>query len=199
MPEIYNSTKVSLGNKQTERSSVKMILRPQLKQSYLNVNSRVPKTMRHGTSLHRICPKLLIYSSLIRLESIDSSPSRLEPQTSVRRLTAKLFGSSPIRLESQVSVRRPTLKLIGSSHSRLESSSSVRRPSLNPFGSSPRRLSFNRRRTGWLTSWPYVPRPSQPLTTHALDVSHLPVTETKMSPIVCTLKTRIATISSLSY
>ena len=32
------------------------------------VNYRVPKTVRHGTSLHRICPKL----------SIDSSPSRLE-------------------------------------------------------------------------------------------------------------------------
>ena len=27
------------------------------------VNSRVPKTVRHGTSLHRICPKLLIDSS----------------------------------------------------------------------------------------------------------------------------------------
>ena len=38
------------------------------------VNSCVPKTMRHGTSLHRICPKLLI----------NSSPSQLEYQTSVR-------------------------------------------------------------------------------------------------------------------
>ena len=27
------------------------------------VNSRVPKTVRYGTSLHRICPKLLIDSS----------------------------------------------------------------------------------------------------------------------------------------
>ena len=144
--------------------------------------------MRHGTSLHRICPKLLI----------DSSPSRLESQTSVRRPTVKLFGSSPIWIESQVSVRRPTLKLIGSSHSRLESLASVRRPSLNPFGSSPRHLSFNRRRTSWLTSWPYVPRPSQPLTTHALDVCHLPVTETKISPNLFTLKTRIATMFSLS-
>ena len=112
------------------------------------VNSCIPKIVRHGTSLHRICPKLLINSSPIRLESIDSSPSQLEPQTFFRRPTAKLFGSSHIRLESQVYVRRPTLKLIGSRHSQLESSSSVRRPSLNPFGSSPRLLSFGQRRTG---------------------------------------------------
>ena len=39
------------------------------------VNSRVPKAVRHGTSLHRICPKLLIDSSTSRLESIDLSPS----------------------------------------------------------------------------------------------------------------------------
>ena len=64
----------------------------QLKDNYISVNqdryvnSRVPKTVRHGTSLHRICPKLLI----------DSIPSRLESQTSVRQPTAKLFGSSPI-------------------------------------------------------------------------------------------------------
>ena len=31
------------------------------------VNSRVPKTVRHGTSLHRICPKILIDSSHRRL------------------------------------------------------------------------------------------------------------------------------------
>ena len=163
------------------------------------VNSRVPKTVRHGTSLHRICPKLLIDSSPIRLKSIDLSPSQLEPQTSVCWPTAKLFGSSPIQLESQVSVCRPTLKLIGSSHSQLESSASIRRLLLNPFGSSHRRLSFNRRRTCWITSWPSVPRPSQPLTTHALEVCHPPITETKMSPIVCNLKTRIATMFSLSY
>ena len=60
------------------------------------VNSRVPKTVRHGTSLHRICPKLLIDSSPSQIESIDLSPSQLESQTSVRRSTAKLFGSSPI-------------------------------------------------------------------------------------------------------
>ena len=112
------------------------------------VNSRVPKTVRHGTSLHIICLKLLIDLSPIRLESIESSPSRLEPQTSVCRPMAKLFGSIPIRVESQVSVRRPSLKLIGLSHSRLESSASVHRPSLNPFDSSPRCVSFNRRRTG---------------------------------------------------
>ena len=88
-------------------------------------NSRVPKTVRYGTSLHRICPKLLIDSSTSRLESIESSPSWLESQTSVRRPTEKLFGLSPIRLESQVSVRQPTLKLIGSSHSRLDSSATV--------------------------------------------------------------------------
>ena len=60
-----------------------------------SVNSCVPKTVRHGTSLHRICPKL----------SIDSSPSRLESQASVLRLTEKLFCSSHIRLESQAYVR----------------------------------------------------------------------------------------------
>ena len=81
------------------------------------VNSPVPKTVRHGTSLHIICPKLLIGSSPSRLKSIDSSPSRLESQTSVRRPTVKIFGSSPIRLESQASVHRPTLKLFGSSRS----------------------------------------------------------------------------------
>ena len=42
---------------------------------YIDFNSRVPKTVRHGTSLHRICPKLLIDSSPIHLKSIDSSPS----------------------------------------------------------------------------------------------------------------------------
>ena len=110
------------------------------------VNSRVPKTVRHRTSLHRICPKLLIDSSPRQLESIDSSPSRLKSQTSVRRPTAKLFGSSLIQIESQASVRRPTLKLFGSSPSQLESSASVRRPSLKLFGSSPRRLSFGLRR-----------------------------------------------------
>ena len=59
------------------------------------VNFRFPKTVRHGTSLHRICPKLLI----------DSSPSQLKSQKSVRRPTVKLFGSSPSRLDSQTSVR----------------------------------------------------------------------------------------------
>ena len=150
------------------------------------VNSCVHKTVRHVTSLHRICLKLLIDSSPSQLESIDSSPSWLESQTSVHRPTAKLFVSSPIRLESQVSVRRPTLKLIGLSHNRLESSVSVRRLLLKLFGSIPRRLSFDWRRTCWLTYRPSVPRPSQPLTTHVLDVCYPPVTETKISPIVCT-------------
>ena len=100
------------------------------------VNSCVLKTVRHGTSLHRICPKLLI----------DWSPSQLDSQTSVRRPTVKLFGSSPIRLDSQASARRPTLKLFGSSPSRLESPASVRRSSLKLFVSSPSRLPFDRRR-----------------------------------------------------
>ena len=39
------------------------------------VNSSVPKNVIHGTSLHRICPKLLIDSSPSQLESIDLSPS----------------------------------------------------------------------------------------------------------------------------
>ena len=107
-----------------------------LQKLYPSVNSRVPKTVRHGTSLHRICPKLLI----------DLSPSQLESQTSFLRPTAKLFGSSPIRLESQASVRRPMLKLFSSSPSRLESPASVRRPSLKLFGSSPSHLSFDQRR-----------------------------------------------------
>ena len=100
------------------------------------VNPRVPKTARHGTSLHIICPKL----------SIDSSPSRIESQTSVSRPTVKLFGSSPIRLESQTSVRRPTLTLFGSSPSRLESQASIRRPLLKLFESIPSRPSFDQHR-----------------------------------------------------
>ena len=149
-------------------------------------NSCVPKTVRHGTSLHIIYPKLLIDLSTSRLESINTSPIWLESQTSVRLLTAKLFGSSPIRLESQASVRLTTLKLFGSNPSRLESSASVRQLSLKLFGSIPKRLSFGRRRNCWLTSQLSVPWPEQPLTTHVLDVCHQLVTETKMSPIVCT-------------
>ena len=151
-----------------------------------HVNSHVPKTVRYETSLHRIFPKLLINSNPSKLESIDLSPSQLESQTSVCRPTEKLFSSSPILFESQASVRRPTLKLFGLSHSRLESSSSVRRPFLKLFGLRPSRLSFNWRKNCWLASQPSVPRPSQPLTTHVLDVYHPPVTETKMSPILCT-------------
>ena len=48
-----------------------------------HVNSCVPKNVRHGTSLHRICPKLLIDSSPSQLKSIDSSPSQLKSQMSV--------------------------------------------------------------------------------------------------------------------
>ena len=73
------------------------------------VNSRVPKTVIHGTPLHRICLKLLI----------DSSPRQLESQTSVCWRTVKLFGLSHIWLESQASVCRPLLKIFGSSPSRL--------------------------------------------------------------------------------
>ena len=67
------------------------------------VNSRVPKTVRHGTSLHRVCLKLWI----------ESSPSQLESQTSVRQPTVKIFGSSPIRLEYQTSVRQHRWELPG--------------------------------------------------------------------------------------
>ena len=150
------------------------------------VNSRVPKTVRHGTSLHRICPKRLIDSSPSRLDPIDSSPIWLESQMSVRRPTSKLFGSIPIWLDSQASVRRPALKLFGSSPSQLDSLASVHRPLLKLFGSSPSCLSFDRRRNCWTTSQLSVPSLSQTLTTHVLDVCHLPVTETKMLPIVCT-------------
>ena len=85
----------------------------------LSVNYRVPKTVRHGTSLQRIFPKMFI----------DSSPSQLESQTSVRQVTVKLFGSSSIQIESQRSVCWPTLKLFGSSPHWLESQASVRWPS----------------------------------------------------------------------
>ena len=125
-------------------------------------------------------------SSPSQLKSIDSSPSRIKSQTSVCQSTTKLFGSSPIQLESQVLVRPQTLKIFGSIPSRLKSSASVRRLSLKLVGSSPRRLSFDRRRNCWLTSQLSVPRPLQPLTTHVVDVCHLPITETNMSPIVCT-------------
>ena len=140
------------------------------------VNSRVPTIMGHGFYLHRICPKLLI----------DSSPIQLESETSVRRPTVKLFGSSPSQIKLQTSVRQPTLKLFGLSSSQLESQASVRRLTLKLFGSSPSHLSLNLRINCWLTSQPSVLRPSQPLTTHVLDVCLLTVTETKMSPIVCT-------------
>ena len=142
----------------------------------LRVNSRAPKTVIHGTSLHRICPKLLI----------DSSPSQLESPTSVCWPTVKLFGSIPIRLKPQASVCKLALKLFGSSPSELESQASVCRPSLKLFGSSPSRMSFNRCRNCWLASQPSILRPSQPLMTHVLDVCPMTVTETKMSPIVCT-------------
>ena len=46
--------------------------------SHDDVNSRVPKTVRHGTSLHTIRPKLLIDSSPIQLKSIELITSRLE-------------------------------------------------------------------------------------------------------------------------
>ena len=85
------------------------------------VNSRVPKTVRHGTSLHIIYPKVLI----------DSSPIRLESQTSARRPTLKLFGSSSSWLDYQVPLCRPSLKL---------------------FGSGPSHMSFYRRRKCWPTS-----------------------------------------------
>ena len=66
------------------------------------VNSRVPKTVRHRSSFHRLCPKLLTRFPDVcpstNAETIDSSPSQLESQTSVRRSTLKLFGSIPSRL-----------------------------------------------------------------------------------------------------
>ena len=68
----------------------------------LFVNSRVPTTVRHGSSLHIIGPKLLTWVPDVcpstDAETIESSPSRLEFRTSVRRPTLKLFGSSPSRL-----------------------------------------------------------------------------------------------------
>ena len=140
------------------------------------VKSCVPKTVRHGTSLHRICPNLLI----------DSSPSRLDSQTSISRPMVKLFGSSPIPLESQTSVCQLTPKIFGLSPSQLEYQASVHRPSMKLFGSSSSRLFFYQRRNCWLKSQLYILRPSQPLTIHVLDVSSPTVTETKMSPIFCT-------------
>ena len=68
------------------------------------VNSCVPAAVRHGSSLHRIFPKLLTrvpdVCPLTNAETIDSSPSRIESQTSVLRPTLKLFGSNPSQLES---------------------------------------------------------------------------------------------------
>ena len=90
------------------------------------VNSHVPTTVRHGYSLHRIFPKLSTQVPDVcpstNAETIDSSPSRLESLTSVRRLTLKLFGSSPSRLSfdrrrnfwltSHLSVLRPSQPLM---------------------------------------------------------------------------------------
>ena len=138
------------------------------------VNSCVPKTVRHGSSLHRICPKLLTWVPDVcpstDAETIDSSSSRLKSQTSVRRPTLKPFGLSPSRLEYWTSVRQPTVKL---------------------FGSSPSCMSFDRHRNCWLTSHPSVFRPSQPLMTHVLDVFLPTVIEAKMSPFFCTVQNQI--------
>ena len=85
------------------------------------VNSRVTTNLRHGSFLHRICPKILTrvpdVCPLNDAETIDSIPSRLESQTSVRRPILKIFGSSPsclsfdqrrnCRLTSHPSVLRP--------------------------------------------------------------------------------------------
>ena len=152
--------------------------------THLGGNSRVPKTVRHITSLHRICPKLLI----------ESSTSRLEYQTSLCRPTVELFGSSPIQLEPQTSVRWPTLKQFSLSPSRLEYQASVRWMSMKLFGSSTSYLSFDRRRNCWLISQPSVLWPAQPLTTHIRPLQKLKCRQLSAPP-----KTRIATMSSLSY
>ena len=67
------------------------------------VNSRVPKTVRHGTSLHRICLKLLIDSSPVDLSQltrfpVDSSPRRLSVDRWQNYLAQFLLELSPRRL-----------------------------------------------------------------------------------------------------
>ena len=62
------------------------------------VNSRVPKTVRHGTSLNIICSKLLIDSSPNRLKPIDSSPRRLSVNQRRKYLDRLVFDSSHRRL-----------------------------------------------------------------------------------------------------
>ena len=114
-------------------------------------------------------------------------PKTMRHRTFLHIICSKLLiGSIPSRLESQTCVRLPTVKLFGSSPNQLESQVSVCWPSMKIFGSSPIRLFFDRRRNCWLASQPSVLRPSQPLTTHVLDVCLPTVTETKMLPIVCT-------------
>ena len=141
-----------------------------------SVNYFVHKIMGHGSSFHRIFPKLLI----------ESIPSQLESLTSVLQSTVKLFGSSPSQLESQTSVCRPTLKLFGSSSSQLKSQESVYQLMMKIFNLGISRLSFGRRRNCWLKSQTSVLRPSQPIMNQVLDVCPLTVTQTKMSPNVCT-------------
>ena len=125
--------------------------------------------MGHGYSSHRICPKILTWvpdvCPLTNTETIDSSPSRLESQTSVRR---------------------PTLKLFGLSHSRLKYEMFFCQPTRNLFGSSPSRLSFDQRRNCWVTYPPSFLQPSQTLLNHVLGVCPPTATETKMSPFVST-------------
>ena len=84
----------SLGNWKTDTQYECYLAKMPIK----TVNSRVPKTVRHGTSLHRICPKLLIDSSPSRLESIDSSPRRLSVDRRQKYLARVLFDLSPRRL-----------------------------------------------------------------------------------------------------
>ena len=100
----------------------------------------------------------------------------------------ELFCSSPIRLKSQTAVHWLTLKIFGLSPSRLKSLLSVRRMSLKIFWSRPSLLSCDRRRNCWLAFQLSYFWSSQPLTTHVLDVCPPTVTETKMSPIFCTVQ-----------
>ena len=68
------------------------------------VNSCVPKTVRHGTSLHIICPKLLI----------DSSPSRMESQKSVCQLLGKHWRDTSVGAHFQCSQGSDTDLLVES-------------------------------------------------------------------------------------
>ena len=120
------------------------------------------------------------------IDWLEYQSTRVPVNLSPRCLSVNWWKNYLARFLFVLSPRRLSVDQRWNYSARVRVDSSPQRPSLKIFGSSPNCLSFDWRRNCWLTSQPSVPRPYQPLTTHVLDVCHPPITETKMSPIVCT-------------